>query len=109
MESDLGKLFIGGISWNTDEERLNEYFTNCGEVVEAVIMRDRSDNGARFSAASLLPLRIEEPLLIEGESALASAVAAAADVEDVVEEKRKPVIGEDHTIMEALSTVDFWI
>ncbi|CAN1790328.1 Heterogeneous nuclear ribonucleoprotein 1 [Linum perenne] len=47
MESDLGKLFIGGISWDTDEERLNEYFTKYGEVVEAVIMRDRATGRAR--------------------------------------------------------------
>ncbi|KAJ8556014.1 hypothetical protein K7X08_022772 [Anisodus acutangulus] len=47
MESDLGKLFIGGISWDTDEDRLKEYFRSYGEVVEAVIMRDRNTGRAR--------------------------------------------------------------
>ncbi|MED6123310.1 hypothetical protein PIB30_047900 [Stylosanthes scabra] len=47
MESDLGKLFIGGISWDTDEERLKEYFGKFGEVIEAVIMRDRTTGRAR--------------------------------------------------------------
>ena len=47
MESDLGKLFIGGISWDTDEERLKEYFRKYGEVVEAMIMRDRVTGRAR--------------------------------------------------------------
>ncbi|KAJ7960870.1 heterogeneous nuclear ribonucleoprotein 1-like [Quillaja saponaria] len=47
MESDLGKLFIGGISWDTDEERLKEYFGKYGEVIEAVIMRDRATGRAR--------------------------------------------------------------
>jgi len=47
MESDLGKLFIGGISWDTDEERLKEYFGKYGEVIEAVIMRDRVTGRAR--------------------------------------------------------------
>ncbi|KAK9151381.1 hypothetical protein Syun_009690 [Stephania yunnanensis] len=47
MESDLGKLFIGGISWDTNEERLKEYFRNYGEVVEAVIMKDRTTGRAR--------------------------------------------------------------
>lgn len=46
-ETDLGKLFIGGISWDTDEERLKEYFTSYGEVVEAVIMRDHNTGRAR--------------------------------------------------------------
>ena len=30
MDSDQGKLFIGGISW---EEKLKEYFENYGEVL----------------------------------------------------------------------------
>ncbi|XP_073014486.1 heterogeneous nuclear ribonucleoprotein 1-like [Typha latifolia] len=47
MESDLGKLFIGGISWDTNEDRLREYFKNFGEVVEAVIMKDRNTGRAR--------------------------------------------------------------
>lgn len=47
MESDLGKLFIGGISWETTEDRLKEYFMSYGEVVEAVIMKDRTTGRAR--------------------------------------------------------------
>ncbi|XP_062187288.1 heterogeneous nuclear ribonucleoprotein 1-like [Phragmites australis] len=42
-----GKLFVGGISWETDEDRLREYFARFGEVTEAVIMRDRSTGRAR--------------------------------------------------------------
>ncbi|KAM1764225.1 hypothetical protein ACFX11_003496 [Malus domestica] len=47
MEPDHGKLFIGGISWDTDEERLKEYFGKYGKVVEAVIMRYRVTSRAR--------------------------------------------------------------
>ena len=47
MQTDLGKLFIGGISWDTDEESLKEYFSGYGEVLEAVIMKDRSTGRAR--------------------------------------------------------------
>ncbi|KAK8575492.1 hypothetical protein V6N12_063164 [Hibiscus sabdariffa] len=47
MEMELGKLFIGGISWDTNEERLREYFQTFGEVVEAVIMKDRATGRAR--------------------------------------------------------------
>ncbi|XP_042485754.1 heterogeneous nuclear ribonucleoprotein 1-like [Macadamia integrifolia] len=47
MESDLGKLFIGGISWDTNEDRLKDYFRAYGEVVEAVIMKDRTTGRAR--------------------------------------------------------------
>lgn len=47
MELDLGKLFIGGTSWDTNEERLKEYFGTYGKVVEAVIMRDCTTGRAR--------------------------------------------------------------
>ncbi|TXG75456.1 hypothetical protein E1A91_1Z013300v1, partial [Gossypium mustelinum] len=47
MEMELGKLFIGGISWGTNEDRLREYFQTFGEVVEAVIMKDRATGRAR--------------------------------------------------------------
>ncbi|KAM7498412.1 hypothetical protein LguiA_022826 [Lonicera macranthoides] len=47
MQSDLGKLFIGGISWDTNEERVKEYFSAYGEVLEAVIMKDRTTGRAR--------------------------------------------------------------
>ncbi|KAI3770233.1 hypothetical protein L6452_01359 [Arctium lappa] len=47
MQSYLGKLFIGGISWDTNEERLKEYFSSYGEVLEAVIMKDHTAGRAR--------------------------------------------------------------
>lgn len=47
MDTDQGKLFIGGISWETTEEKLKEYFQVFGEVIEAVIMKDRATGRAR--------------------------------------------------------------
>ncbi|KAH9297631.1 hypothetical protein KI387_029313, partial [Taxus chinensis] len=47
MDSDQGKLFIGGISWETTEETLREYFKHYGEVADTVIMRDRNTGSAR--------------------------------------------------------------
>lgn len=47
MEMETGKLFIGGISWDTNEDSLKEYFQTFGEVVEAVIMKDRATGRAR--------------------------------------------------------------
>ncbi|XP_041028440.1 heterogeneous nuclear ribonucleoprotein 1-like isoform X2 [Juglans microcarpa x Juglans regia] len=47
MEMEPGKLFIGGISWDTNEDRLKEYFQSFGAVVEAVIMKDRATGRAR--------------------------------------------------------------
>ncbi|KAJ0265342.1 Major facilitator superfamily protein [Hirschfeldia incana] len=61
--------------------------------------------------------QIQEPLLRstekEEEVAVATAAAAVAVVveeENPMEERKRPVVlGEDHTIMEAMLTVDFWV
>lgn len=72
MESDLGKLFIGGISWDTNEDRLREYFKNFGEVVEAVIMKDRTTGRARgfgfvvFAEPAVAERVVMEKHLIDG-------------------------------------------
>ncbi len=47
MDSDQGKLFIGGISWETTEEKLRDHFQAYGEVAETVIMKDRATGRAR--------------------------------------------------------------
>ncbi|KAL6953748.1 hypothetical protein U1Q18_049842 [Sarracenia purpurea var. burkii] len=72
MQSDLGKLFIGGISWDTNEERLKEYFSGYGEVLEAVIMKDRSTGRARgfgfvvFADPAVAEIVIKEKHSIDG-------------------------------------------
>ncbi|KAL9224917.1 hypothetical protein vseg_000897 [Gypsophila vaccaria] len=72
MTTDLGKLFIGGISWDTDENRLKDYFGQYGEVVEAVIMRDRITGRARgfgfivFADPSVAERVVMEKHMIDG-------------------------------------------
>jgi hypothetical protein len=67
-----GKLFVGGISWETDEDRLREYFGRFGEVTEAVIMRDRSTGRARgfgfvvFADATVAERVILDKHMIDG-------------------------------------------
>lgn len=72
MQSENGKLFIGGISWDTNEERLREYFSTYGEVVEAVIMKDRTTGRARgfgfvvFADPAVAEIVIKEKHNIDG-------------------------------------------
>ena len=47
MDSDQGKIFVGGISWETTEEKLKDHFSKFGEIVEVVIMKDRATGRAR--------------------------------------------------------------
>ncbi|XP_051135863.1 heterogeneous nuclear ribonucleoprotein 1-like isoform X2 [Andrographis paniculata] len=72
METDRGKLFIGGISWDTNEDRLKEYFGSYGEVMEAVIMRDRTTGRARgfgfvvFADPAVAERVVKEKHMIDG-------------------------------------------
>lgn len=42
-----GKMFIGGLTWETDEESLGKYFGQFGEVTELHIMRDTATGRSR--------------------------------------------------------------
>ncbi|KAK3028475.1 hypothetical protein RJ639_040044 [Escallonia herrerae] len=58
------------------------------------------------------PLLVEETVPEKAEETVTAAVAAAnggEEGDEVEVERRRPVIGEDHTIVEALRTIDFWI
>ncbi|KAG4139493.1 hypothetical protein ERO13_D07G196300v2 [Gossypium hirsutum] len=64
--SENGKLFIGGISWETNEERLKEYFSSFGEVVEAMIMKDWTTGRARgFGFIVFSDLAVAEKVIKE--------------------------------------------
>lgn len=72
MEMEAGKLFIGGISWDTSEDRLREYFQAFGEVVESVIMKDRTTGRGRgfgfivFANAAIAEIVVRERHIIDG-------------------------------------------
>ncbi|XP_022970978.1 protein NUCLEAR FUSION DEFECTIVE 4-like [Cucurbita maxima] len=55
-----------------------------------------------------LEAKIEEPLLKE-EALAAAEQSTVAKEEEIAEERTPPVIGEEHTIFEAMKTVDFWV
>ena len=72
MNPDQSKVFVGGIPWETSELRLKEYFGAFGDVVEAVIMKDRATGRARgfgfveFSDPSLVERVLMEKHTIDG-------------------------------------------
>jgi cold-inducible RNA-binding protein len=41
------KLFVGGLSYNTDVEEIRELFLQAGEVLSANIIRDKFTNQSR--------------------------------------------------------------
>jgi len=39
-DSSPGKLFVGGLSWQTSQEKLREYFGQFGNVTDVLVMKD---------------------------------------------------------------------
>ncbi|CAH9091846.1 unnamed protein product [Cuscuta epithymum] len=72
MDSDQGKLFIGGISWETDEEKLKDHFQSFGEVLQTVVMRDKITGKPRgfgfvvFADPNILDSVLQETHTIDG-------------------------------------------
>ncbi|KAJ7972611.1 Heterogeneous nuclear ribonucleoprotein 1 [Quillaja saponaria] len=72
MDSDEGKLFIGGVAWDTTEETLREHFNQYGEVTQTVIMRDKTTGRPRgfafvvFSDPSVLDRVLQDKHNIDG-------------------------------------------
>ncbi|PPD77054.1 hypothetical protein GOBAR_DD26029 [Gossypium barbadense] len=71
MDSDQGKLFIGGISWETSEDRLKEYFGQYGDILQTVVMRDKVTGRPRgfgfvvFSDPSVIDTVLQEKHTID--------------------------------------------
>ncbi|XP_043711205.1 heterogeneous nuclear ribonucleoprotein 1-like [Telopea speciosissima] len=72
MDLDQAKLFVGGISWETSEETLQDHFNKYGDVVESVIMRDKNTGSARgfgfvlFSDPSVADKALQDKHVILG-------------------------------------------
>eukprot|EP00249_Psilotum_nudum_P024194 c29119_g1_i2 orf=412-966(+) len=45
--SSSGKIFIGGVSWETTTDKLTNHFKKYGEIIDSVIMKDRSTGHPR--------------------------------------------------------------
>lgn len=60
VPNDPGKMFIGGLSWQTSPESLRDYFSKFGEITEVMVMKDpttrRSSSTAMGLADSSAPL-----------------------------------------------------
>nr|WPK95959.1 heterogeneous nuclear ribonucleoprotein at 98DE [Oiovelia hamadae] len=46
-EDEQGKLFVGGLSWETTQESLQRYFARYGEVIDCVVMKNPETGRSR--------------------------------------------------------------
>jgi len=47
VPNDPGKMFIGGLSWQTSPEGLKEYFSKYGDIAEVMVMKDPTTRRSR--------------------------------------------------------------
>ncbi|KAI6241623.1 hypothetical protein M3Y99_00322900 [Aphelenchoides fujianensis] len=70
-QQNPGKMFIGGLSWNTTAEGLRDYFSKFGEVNECMVMRDPATKRARgFGFITFADPNSVEKVLLETEHEL---------------------------------------
>ncbi|KAK2076615.1 hypothetical protein QBZ16_005375 [Prototheca wickerhamii] len=67
-----GKLFLGGLSWDTNEDTLREHFKKFGDIREAVVMRDRQTSRPRgfgfvtFEKAEVADAVVQQTHVVDG-------------------------------------------
>lgn len=72
MGRGSGKMFIGGLNWDTDEDKLLAYFSKFGNVIEHSIMRDSATGRSRgfgfltFEDASSVDAVIKSDHVLDG-------------------------------------------
>ncbi|XP_059299585.1 heterogeneous nuclear ribonucleoprotein 1-like [Lycium ferocissimum] len=71
-ESSTGKLFVGGIAWETTEESFRKHFSQFGEITDSVIMMDRISGRPRgfgfvtYADPEIANKVLEEDHIIDG-------------------------------------------
>ena len=62
-DSAPGKLFVGGLSWQTSQDKLREYFGQFGNVTDVLVMKDPitqvSDDSENDNSAPLMLNRLQ--------------------------------------------------
>ncbi|XP_017695134.1 PREDICTED: RNA-binding protein 3-like [Lepidothrix coronata] len=47
MAAEEGKLFVGGLNYDTDEQGLEQHFSSFGPIAEVVVVKDRETQRSR--------------------------------------------------------------
>ncbi|THV06791.1 hypothetical protein K435DRAFT_743389 [Dendrothele bispora CBS 962.96] len=43
----MSKIYVGNLSWNTTDDTLRQAFSNYGNVIDSIVMRDRDTGRSR--------------------------------------------------------------
>ncbi|XP_074588696.1 uncharacterized protein LOC141844557 [Curcuma longa] len=70
--SSAGKIFVGGVAWDTAEETFSRHFRKYGEITDSVIMKDKNTLMPRgfgfvtFADPSIIDKVLEDEHVIDG-------------------------------------------
>ncbi|CAL9100915.1 unnamed protein product [Musa textilis] len=70
--SSAGKIFVGGVAWDTTEDTFNKHFSKYGEIIDSVIMKDKNTHMPRgfgfvtFADPSVIDSVLEDEHVIDG-------------------------------------------
>ncbi|CAF3336471.1 unnamed protein product [Rotaria socialis] len=59
----LRKVFIGGLSYKTDDQTFRDYFSKYGDIDECIIMRDRENRSRGFGFVTYLSSAMVDKLM----------------------------------------------
>lgn len=53
------KVFVGGLAWETQKDTMNKYFEQFGEILEAVVITDKTTGRSKgYGFVRLLPFSL---------------------------------------------------
>ncbi|CAN6573508.1 unnamed protein product [Malus baccata var. baccata] len=96
-DSAAGKLFVGGVSWETTEENFSNYFSKYGEIVDSVIMIDKHTGKPRgfgfvtFSDPMVIDSVLEVEHVIDGRVVEVKRTVPRGDIGFKGASKRKKI------------------
>ena len=68
---DPGKFFVGNMSWDTDNDSLWNYFSQYGEVADAVVIMDRQTGRSKgFGFVTFKDPKCVDSVLSQGEHSI---------------------------------------
>ncbi|TXG68587.1 hypothetical protein EZV62_003522 [Acer yangbiense] len=90
-----GKLFVGGVSWETTEDAFADYFSQYGEIVDSILMMDRYTGRPRgfgfvtFADPAIADQILEKNHVIDGRAVeVKKTVPREEMVKEVLETKK---------------------
>ncbi|WCJ39505.1 RNA-binding (RRM/RBD/RNP motifs) family protein [Euphorbia peplus] len=85
--SNEGKLFVGGVSWETTADTFTNYFSKYGEITDSVIMTDRHSGRPRgfgfitFADPAVTDKVLEEEHIIDGRAVEVKRTVPREDID----------------------------